>query len=58
LPDKGASWGSYYTCDPRILAGPVAPAFARLQSYLPIEHNTGLEHLFSDLHLSTVGAVQ
>lgn len=41
LPDEGATWGSYYDTCPRLLAGKVLPAFARLQQHL---HMRLVEH--------------
>lgn len=51
LADDGASWGSYYRSDPKVIAGGIQPAFARLEPYLPREHNADLKLLFSRLHL-------
>jgi hypothetical protein len=31
LPDSGASWGSYYNNDPKVLVGAILPAFSRLE---------------------------
>jgi hypothetical protein len=50
LPDSGASWGSYYRNDPRVVVGAIQPAFAKLEPYLPIEHNGDLARLFARLH--------
>jgi hypothetical protein len=50
LPDKGASWGSYYARDPKVLGGAIAPACARLEPYLPTAENTDLKRLFARLH--------
>lgn len=50
LPDGGSSWGSYFRTDPWVLAGPIAPASARLGAYLPDEHNGDLEDLTARLH--------
>jgi len=47
LPDGGASWGSYYEFDPRIIAGAIRPALVRLEPYLPRRSNVDLEHLFA-----------
>lgn len=35
LPDQGASWGSYYRRQPRVLAGPLASACVRLARLCP-----------------------
>lgn len=35
LPGNGAEWGSYYMHDPRVVFGPVAPAFSCLTGFLP-----------------------
>jgi Thermostable hemolysin len=50
LEDDGASWGSYYRCDPKVIAGRIQPAFARLEPYLPARHNSDLGYLISRLH--------
>jgi Thermostable hemolysin len=47
LPDGGASWGGYYERDPKIIAGAIQPAFARLEAYLPAAYNLDLERLFT-----------
>ena len=49
LPDGGASWGRYYERDPRVLAGAISPCFARLERFLPPEHNTDIDGLFARL---------
>ena len=36
LPGNGSEWGSYYRQDPRVVFGPVAPAFSRLVDFLPL----------------------
>ena len=53
LPDSGASWGSYYNNDPKVLVGAILPAFSRLEPYLPLAHNNDLERLFTRLHPAT-----
>ena len=58
LPDKGASWGSYYARDPKVLGGAIAPASARLEPYLPIEKNGDLKRLFARLHPAAPGRIQ
>lgn len=58
LPDGGASWGSYYTRDPKVLGGAIAPACARLEPYLPTEKNGDMKRLFARLHHATVGGIQ
>lgn len=50
LPDRGAAWGSYYTKDPKVLIGAIRPSCARLEPYLPLEHNADLKRLFARLH--------
>jgi len=52
LPDGGRAWGSYYTTDPKVLAGGIGPCFRRLECYLPAENNADLGRLFSRLHYS------
>lgn len=47
LPDNGASWGTYYETNPKVIAGATAPGFAALEPYLPLYQNDGLDHLFS-----------
>lgn len=47
LPDGGASWGSYYASNPRVVAGAIVPGCARLERYLPIQHNATLDLVFS-----------
>lgn len=47
LPDHGADWGSYYMREPKVLAGPIAPAFDCLETYLPSPRNADLGRLFS-----------
>lgn len=47
LPDEGRSWGSYYSQDPCVIAGAIAPACARLEPYLPKALNGDLKRLFS-----------
>jgi hypothetical protein len=47
LPDRGASWGRYYRRRPRVLAGAIAAACARLEAFLPEQQNIGLEELFA-----------
>ena len=58
LPDGGASWGSYYTRDPKVLGGAIAPACARLEPYLPTEKNGDMKRLFARLHHATVGGIE
>jgi len=58
LPDRGASWGSYYTRDPKVLGGAIAPACARLEPYLPSERNCDLKRLFARLHPARAGGIQ
>jgi Thermostable hemolysin len=58
LPDHGASWGRYYQRDPRVIAGAIDPAFARLEPYLPAEHNGNLKLLFARLHPRSARYVQ
>ena len=41
LADGGRNWGSYYSCGPQMLAGPVAPARGLIAPYLPLELNSG-----------------
>lgn len=36
LPGNGSEWGSYYRQDPRVVFGPVAPAFSNLVDFLPL----------------------
>jgi hypothetical protein len=55
LPDRGASWGTYYTRDPKVLGGAIAPACARLEPYLPTEKNDDLERLFARFHPAAAG---
>ena len=50
LPDRGASWGRYYTRDPRVIWGGIQPAFDRLEPYLPKSHNDDLKRLFARTH--------
>jgi hypothetical protein len=50
LPDSGASWGSYYKNDPKVLVGAILPGFSRLEPYLPLAHNSDLDRLFTRLH--------
>lgn len=47
LPDSGASWGSYYDCRPKVLAGAIAPSARRIERFLPPEHNRNLDALFA-----------
>ena len=42
LADRGASWGSYYTHNPRVVASAISPSCVRLERYLPREHNADL----------------
>ena len=49
LPDKGAAWGSYYSRDPKIVAGCVSPALARLNAFLPLAENNEIEKILSYL---------
>ena len=58
LPDRGASWGSYYARDPKVLGGAIAPACARLEPYLPLENNGDLKRLFARLHPTAPESVQ
>ncbi len=58
LADSGASWGSYYNNDPKVLAGAIQPAFSRLEPYLPLAHNSDLERLFARLHPAVGGSLQ
>lgn len=58
LPDKGASWGSYYERDPKVLGGAIAPACARLEPYLPPRKNGDPKRLFARLHPAPSGGVQ
>lgn len=37
LPDGGASWGSYYATEPRLIAGNVKASYARLQKVMLVE---------------------
>jgi len=46
LPDAGASWGSYYTRDPRVLASAIAPCFACLERFLPVALNGEIGRMF------------
>ena len=50
LVDKGVSWGSYYCRDPKVITGAIAPAYARLEPFLPAEHNGNLKQLFARVH--------
>ena len=52
LPDDGISWGNYYERDPKVLAGAIAPCFARLERYLPAHCNTDLGRLFAHIYTS------
>lgn len=58
LPDRGASWGNYYTRDPKVLGGAIAPACTRLEPYLPADKNGDLKRLFARLHPPVGGAIQ
>lgn len=58
LPDLGASWGGYYECDPKVIAGAIQPAFTRLEPYLPREYNTNLERLFNRMQRPIRSAAQ
>jgi hypothetical protein len=53
LADGGSSWGSYYTCDPQIIALAIPWAFARLEPCLPASHNGDLARLFNRVSLPT-----
>lgn len=55
LMDTSASWGSYYTRKPRVVAGAIAPSFSRLERYLPAHHNANLGELFAT-NAETLGA--
>jgi hypothetical protein len=52
LPDRGASWGSYYRRRPRVLAGAIASAWGRLEAFLPEQQNIGLDDLFAVFNCS------
>ncbi len=53
LPDRGRSWGSYYTTAPKVVAGAIAPAFERLERLLPSERNADLDPMFARIHYPT-----
>ncbi len=52
--DRGASWGSYYAREPKVLVGAISSGFCRLEAYLPRAHNSDLGRLFAHLHPPTV----
>ena len=58
LPDGGVSWGTYYRSNPRVLAGALAPARARLESFLPEARNGDLDAVFAVFHSSTEARFQ
>jgi hypothetical protein len=45
----GAAWGSYYAHQPKVLAGTIAAGVARVERFLPPEHNRSLDKLFAGL---------
>jgi hypothetical protein len=47
LSDGGASWGRYYAKNPKVVAGAIAASAARLERFLPPEHNGDLDRVFS-----------
>jgi thermostable hemolysin len=48
IPD-GAAWGAYYAHRPKVLAGTIAAGVARVEKFLPPEHNRSLDKLFAAL---------
>jgi hypothetical protein len=58
LPDKGASWGRYYSTDPKVVAGAIAPAFDLIEAFLPAAHNSDLDRLFTRFHPARESSVQ
>ncbi len=53
LADRGASWGSYYTREPKVLVGAISSGFRCLEQFLPHAHNSELGRLFARLHSPT-----
>ena len=43
----GAAWGSYYAHRPKVLAGAIAAGVARVERFLPPEHNRNLDQVFA-----------
>lgn len=52
LIDGGASWGSYYSRNPKVLASAVSPCFRALERFLPSTRNSDLGRLFAKIHHS------
>lgn len=53
LPDGGASWGRYFECNPCVLFGSVASAYARLRILSSAGHDAAPQSLtFMNAHLS------
>ncbi len=52
LPDGGASWGSYYDADPRIITGDMQDTYGRLKKHLKLRFSGETSGLYARLHHS------
>lgn len=50
LPDHGASWGSYYDTNPRVITGDMRDTYNRLKRHLHVEFSGEVEALHTRLH--------
>lgn len=54
LQGGGASWGSYYDEDPRIIAAPVQQVISRLERHLHVALNDAESDMLAKLHLDCI----
>lgn len=50
LPDAGASWGSYYLANPRVVTGNIADTYAQLKRHLKLSFSGETEGLRTRIH--------
>ncbi len=57
LPDHGASWGSYYQANPRVITGNLGESYQKLKQHLQLHFSGETEGFQSHIHLKPESSI-